>query len=159
MRLEPVNIEQIGSELAIQWKDGTETFLPLRFLRQACPCAACGGEPDVLGDIVRPNVIYTDQSFELRGWNQIGGYALQLTWADGHNTGLYPFDYLRRIDPRDRSEQADESPDQSWTAGVPCRALSRRGDRYSSPPSAVSRTRGARSLFGRESPAGGLARR
>jgi DUF971 family protein len=99
MRLEPVKIEQVGSELAIQWKDGMETFLPLRFLRQACPCAACGGEPDVLGDVVRPNVVYSDQSFELRGWNQVGGYALQLTWADGHNTGLYPFDYLRRIDP------------------------------------------------------------
>ena len=99
MRLEPVNIEQIGSELAIQWKDGTETFLPLRFLRTACPCAACGGEPDVLGEVVRPNVSYTDQSFILRGWNQVGGYALQLNWADGHNTGLYPFDYLRRIDP------------------------------------------------------------
>ncbi|HET7511185.1 MAG TPA: DUF971 domain-containing protein [Chthoniobacterales bacterium] len=99
MRLEPVNIEQIGSELAIQWKDGTETFLPLRFLRTACPCAACGGEPDVLGDVVRPNVSYTGESFELRGWNLVGGYAFQPTWGDGHNTGLYPFEYLRRIDP------------------------------------------------------------
>jgi DUF971 family protein len=53
----------------------------------------------VLGDVVRPNVSYTGQSFELRGWNLVGGYAFQPTWGDGHNTGLYPFDYLRRIDP------------------------------------------------------------
>ena len=99
MRLAPANIEQIGNELAIQWNDGSETFLPVRFLRGACPCAACGGEPDVLGDVVRPEVSYTDQSFELSGWHLVGGYALQPTWADGHNTGLYTYDYLRRIDP------------------------------------------------------------
>ena len=32
-------------------------------------------------------------------WNLVGGYAFQPTWGDGHNTGLYPFEYLRRIDP------------------------------------------------------------
>ena len=99
MRFEPATIEHIGSELAIQWNDGSETFLPLRFLRTACPCAACGGEPDVMGELVRPSVSYTDQSFELRGWSLVGGYALQPTWGDGHNTGLYTYQYLRRIDP------------------------------------------------------------
>ena len=86
-------------ELAIAWNDGSETFLPLRFLRTACPCAACGGEPDVLGDVVRPEVSYSPRSFELTGWNLVGGYALQPTWGDGHNTGLYTYQYLRRIDP------------------------------------------------------------
>lgn len=99
MRFEPANIEQIGSELAIRWNDGSETFLPLRFLRTACPCAACGGEPDVLGTIVRPKVSYNEQSFILRSWKLVGGYALQPTWDDGHETGLYSYDYLRRIDP------------------------------------------------------------
>ena len=99
MRLEPKNIEQIGNELAIQWSDGSESFFPLRFLRSACPCAACGGEPDVLGNVVRPEVAYSDRSFELAGWSKVGGYALQPTWGDGHNTGLYTYQYLRRIDP------------------------------------------------------------
>lgn len=99
VRLEPKNIEQIGSELAIEWNDGSETFLPVRFLRTACPCAACGGEPDVMGEVVRPNVSYSDQSFELRSWNLVGGYALQPSWGDGHNTGIYSYQYLRRIDP------------------------------------------------------------
>jgi len=74
-------------------------FSPLRFLRSACPCAACGGEPDVMGRCRQANVSYTDQSFELTGWHLVGGYALQLDWADGHNTGLYTYQYLRRIDP------------------------------------------------------------
>jgi len=42
-------------------------------------------------------VSYTPESFELRGWAAVGGYALQPAWADGHGTGLYSFDYLRRL--------------------------------------------------------------
>lgn len=97
MRLEPTKIEQIGNELAIQWNDGTESYLDLQFLRRACPCAACGGEPDVLGNILRPNVNYSENSFELRGFQTVGGYALQPRWADGHETGIYSFQYLRRL--------------------------------------------------------------
>ena len=55
-RLFPNNIQHIGPELAIAWSDGTETFLNLEVLRRACPCAVCGGEPDVLGNIERPDV-------------------------------------------------------------------------------------------------------
>lgn len=99
MRLEPQNIEQIGNELAIQWNDGSETFLPLRLLRVACPCAACGGEPDVMGNQVPPEVHYKPQSFELSGWQLVGGYAVQPTWGDGHASGIYSYQYLRRIDP------------------------------------------------------------
>jgi DUF971 family protein len=97
MRLEPTNIQQIGNELAIHWNDGMESFLDLQYLRRACPCAACGGEPDVLGNIIRPSVSYSDNSFELRGFQIVGGYAVQPRWADGHETGIYSFQYLRRI--------------------------------------------------------------
>lgn len=97
MRLEPTNIQQIGHELAIHWNDGSESYFDLQFLRRACPCAACGGEPDVLGNIMRPNVNYSDNSFELTAFQIVGGYALQPTWEDGHNTGIYSFQYLRRI--------------------------------------------------------------
>jgi DUF971 family protein len=97
MRLEPTNIQQIGNELAIQWNDGTESYLNLEMLRRACPCAACGGEPDVLGNISGPQVSYTPESFQLASFNIVGGYALQPRWRDGHDTGLYTFQYLRRL--------------------------------------------------------------
>ena len=96
-RLTPTSIQPIGSELAIAWSDGAESYLPLDLLRRACPCAACGGEPDVLGHVVRPQVAYTPQSFILNGVAVVGGYALQPAWADGHGTGLYTFPYLRRL--------------------------------------------------------------
>ena len=97
MRLEPRNVQMIGSELAIQWNDGTESYLQLEPLRRACPCASCGGEPDVLGQVIRPHVSYAPSSFELAGWNLVGGYALQPRWGDGHNTGIYSYAYLRRL--------------------------------------------------------------
>jgi len=97
MRLEPKNIQQVGNELAIQWNDGTESYLDLQFLRRACPCAACGGEPDVLGNVLRPHLSYSENSFELAGFQIVGGYALQPRWQDGHETGLYSFQYLRRL--------------------------------------------------------------
>jgi DUF971 family protein len=97
MTLELKNVQMIGGELAILWSDGVESYLPLERFRRACPCAMCGGEPDVLGNLVRPDVSYTALSFDLVGWQIIGGYALQPRWADGHNTGLYSFAYLRRI--------------------------------------------------------------
>jgi DUF971 family protein len=91
------NAQLIGGELAMQWSDGVESYLPLERFRRGCPCATCGGEPDVLGNISRPNVTYSASSFELVGWQMIGGYALQPRWGDGHSTGLYSFQYLRRL--------------------------------------------------------------
>ena len=97
MRLLPLNIQVFGNELAIAWNDGTETFLALEFLRRHCPCAACGGEPDVLGHVEKPAVTYTPASFRIRSYQVIGGYALQPTWEDSHNSGLYAFQYLKRL--------------------------------------------------------------
>jgi DUF971 family protein len=97
MRLTVENLQIIGGELAIAWSDGQETFLGLEVLRRHCPCAVCGGEPDVLGRLERPAVSYTESSFRLRNYHMVGGYAWQPTWEDGHGTGLFSFDYLRRL--------------------------------------------------------------
>lgn len=87
----------IGEELALSWGDGTESFITFKKLREACPCAACQGEPDALGRVVKPTVIHTERSFQLLKLVQIGGYALNATWADGHSSGIYTFDLLRSL--------------------------------------------------------------
>jgi DUF971 family protein len=46
---------------------------------------------------MRPEVRYTERSFELTRFEAVGGYALQLRFADGHGTGIYSFDYLREL--------------------------------------------------------------
>jgi DUF971 family protein len=95
--LRPKAIQKIGSELAIAWSNGEETYVSLEKLRRACPCAACGGEPDVLGRAVRPEVHFQPTSFDLEGWEIVGGYGWQPRWGDGHRTGIYSFSYLQRL--------------------------------------------------------------
>ncbi len=91
------NAVVIGNELALSFAGGQEAFLELGMLRRACPCAACQGEPDALGRVMRPRVEHGPKAFELRKFETIGGYGLQLYWADGHSTGIYSYDYLRRL--------------------------------------------------------------
>jgi len=95
--LRPVNLQVIGNELAVAWNDGQESYLPLEGMRRHCPCAACGGEPDVLGRVERPEVTYHDGSFEIDRIDSVGGYAIQPRWRDGHSTGIYSFQYLRKL--------------------------------------------------------------
>jgi DUF971 family protein len=98
MKFNPIDIQPIGTELAIKWNDGSESFLPLEYLRKNCPCAGCGGEPDLLGRVETPEVTHTPESFRMRSLHMVGGYAIQPTWEDGHNSGLYSFDYLKRLE-------------------------------------------------------------
>src|SRR5436309_9955717 len=77
MPLELKNLQLIGNELAMRWNDGVESYLPLERFRRACPCAVCGGEPDVLGNISRPDVSYSPSSLDLVGWQVMGGSGRQ----------------------------------------------------------------------------------
>ncbi len=87
----------VGDELALAWNDGKENYISLQTLRQSCPCAVCQGEPDAMGRVVKPKVTHTEKSFKALRMGQVGGYALQITWADGHSYGIYPFDLLRKL--------------------------------------------------------------
>ncbi len=96
--MRPVDIQQVGEELAIKWDDGSESYVRLESLRRYCPCAGCKGEVDVMGHLHKgPDRPLPPNAFELRRIAKVGGYAIQPVWGDGHATGLYSFDYLRRI--------------------------------------------------------------
>jgi DUF971 family protein len=96
--MQPDDIQQIGNELAIRWDDGEENFIPLEQLRRACPCAGCKGEVDILGNLYKnPEKPFASNSFELVKITSVGGYAIQPVWADGHSSGIFSFDYLRRM--------------------------------------------------------------
>lgn len=96
--MRPVNVQVIGTELAVKWDDGAESFITLEALRRYCPCAGCQGEVDVMGQLHKgPPVKLTPASSQLKSISDVGSYALQPIWADGHATGLYAFDYLRKI--------------------------------------------------------------
>ncbi len=96
--MRPVDVQLIGGELALKWEDGGESFISLERLRRSCPCAGCKGEMDVLGHVYKnPDRPLSPDAFRMVRMSQVGGYAIQPVWADGHATGIYAFDYLKRI--------------------------------------------------------------
>jgi len=96
--MRPVDIQAIGEELAVKWEDGSESFIALEKLRRHCPCAGCKGEVDVMGNVYKnPDRPLSAEAFRLVRVAQVGGYAVQPVWADGHASGIYSFDYLKRI--------------------------------------------------------------
>ena len=98
MSVRPTDIQQIGEELAIKWEDGNESYIRLETLRRCCPCAGCKGEVDVMGNTYKsPDRPLPSQAFHLLRIANVGGYAIQPVWGDGHATGLFAFDYLKKI--------------------------------------------------------------
>jgi len=96
--MKPLDIQVIGDELAIKWDDGVESFIGLEALRRGCPCAGCKGETDIMGNLYKnPETALSPRAFHLLRLDRVGGYAIQPAWADGHATGIYSFDYLRRM--------------------------------------------------------------
>ena len=96
--MQPTNIETIGDELAIKWDDGSESFVGLEALRRHCPCAGCKGEVDVMGNLYKnPDRPLPPQAFQLMRITNVGGYGVQPVWRDGHSSGIFSFEYLKRV--------------------------------------------------------------
>jgi DUF971 family protein len=92
----PSNIRahQADQALELVWPDGRTDRLAYRFLRGECPCASCRNE--WTGErILDPATLPAD--LRLEGMEHVGGYAVRLAWSDGHSSGLYTWETLRRL--------------------------------------------------------------
>jgi DUF971 family protein len=96
--MSPVRLDLIGSEVALVWSDGREQFISMEKLRAASPSAENTGERDLLGNKIGGSSQKSFPGVTVRDWRIIGGYAIQFDFSDGHNTGLYTYDYLRALD-------------------------------------------------------------
>jgi DUF971 family protein len=87
--------------LTIQWGDGHRSVYSFDLLRKECPCAVCretrqAAQDDpfkVVTSAVRPGEVTVTAA------EKVGLYALRFAWSDGHDTGIYAYDYLRAICP------------------------------------------------------------
>ena len=96
-RVTPTEIrKKTGEGMVIRWQDDHASTLSARYLRGLCPCAQCVSE--VSGQrLVSDEHIAPDVSIEAA--RTVGNYALHFSFSDGHTTGIYSFEYLRRICP------------------------------------------------------------
>ncbi|MBM4436711.1 MAG: DUF971 domain-containing protein [Actinobacteria bacterium] len=95
---QPTGLRRVGDNaLAIAWKDGAESILPLRDIRLDCGCAACRNE--LTGaPTLDPATVPADIRAERI--TPVGRYALTFLWSDGHSTGIYPWEHLRALAER-----------------------------------------------------------
>ena len=92
----PTNIRALQGEqvLEVTWPDDRVDRLSYRVLRSECPCASCRNE--WTGErMLDPNSIRPD--LKLVGMENIGTYAIQLAWNDGHSSGLFSWETLRTL--------------------------------------------------------------
>jgi DUF971 family protein len=97
--LKPLSLRREGDGLAIDWADGARTFVAFATLRKNCPCASCNEERQKPPD---PFKLLSDKDV-VAGSPQPtkmaprGHYAYQITWNDGHDTGIYTLELLRHL--------------------------------------------------------------
>ena len=92
------DIQIIGNEIAVKWTDNSDDFFKMDRLRALSPSAETQGERDLLGNAISGDEQGKDfTGVTVTGWAPVGGYGLQFKFSDGHNTGIYSFDYLKEI--------------------------------------------------------------
>lgn len=98
------------ASLTIDWQDGRRGVYSLTMLRSMCPCAQCrtvreGSNPHDIAPGPKKKSLLTilpgNYSGELTvvSAELVGNYALKIHWSDGHDSGIYSFQYLREICP------------------------------------------------------------
>ena len=105
---QPKLLKKHPNTFQVEWKDGHSSSYPYTYLRQMCPCAECAiirhkgrdvhslFSPQGDGDITLIAVSEDIQPLDIQ---LVGRYALQFSWDDGHDTGIYPFEVLRETCP------------------------------------------------------------
>lgn len=92
--------------IQIDWKDGHHSQYPLPFLRDECPCATCTGAHGTEPQKSNYSAPASADPFpmfkpvlKILSVEPMGHYAIRIDWSDGHNTGIYSYDHLRKICP------------------------------------------------------------
>lgn len=80
--------------LGITWTDGVENRYDVVELRRNCPCASCVDEMTGVRTLKREDV---PEDTRPKSIDSVGRYAMAFQFSDGHNTGIYSFDLLRKL--------------------------------------------------------------
>lgn len=105
-----------GTGMEIEWRDGHTSSWTFAWLRDACPCATCHEEREATGrkpgqPKPQPTTLLPMYQAPARPneVSPVGRYALKFAWNDGHESGIYSWDYLRRVCQCEPCRQADKN--------------------------------------------------
>ncbi|MHB8567913.1 MAG: gamma-butyrobetaine hydroxylase-like domain-containing protein [Nitrososphaerales archaeon] len=92
-----LTVSKEDGRISILWSDEHSAVYDPFNLRSACPCAMCKGEPGVFGKYYIATQIDTRKDVRAEEITSVGRYGLKISWNDGHNLGIYTFEYLRSL--------------------------------------------------------------
>jgi DUF971 family protein len=96
--VEPVSLKADGPDrLVIEWSDGHRDVFSWAFLRQHCPCAVCRAEAEKPKPLLPVLKVEETEPPRPTAMEPVGRYAYQISWRDGHSSGIYSFDYLLEL--------------------------------------------------------------
>ncbi len=100
-QIKKITVNSELRELQISWADGHLSRFPMEGLRKACPCVFCQGGHENMGKPVDPSIFLERSEHDrlITRITQVGNYAIQIHWNDGHQTGIYRFERLRDMCP------------------------------------------------------------
>lgn len=91
--------------LEVTWSDNIRHQIPLEALRKSCPCATCRekriaehapAEPDP-SDALQVLSLAEAKPLRIESMQPMGNYAYGIKFSDGHDTGIFTIDFLRRL--------------------------------------------------------------
>lgn len=109
-----------ANHVKITWNDGKLGYIAWSKLRNACPCAACNEDRHrITAPLVKPTS--TGLSLTVlketpkgdpkpKAVTPLGNYAYKIVWNDGHDTGIYTFEFLHSLcswEPPQREVKSD----------------------------------------------------
>lgn len=98
--MKPKQIKIVDKDkIQITWNDNLLTIIYLKYLRDECPCAGCKGETILLKTYRPPKLtVITPDMYIIKDIEVVGEYAIKVSWKDGHDTGIYSWDYLKELE-------------------------------------------------------------
>lgn len=96
-----VKADKSTRTIQISWADGHTSHLPFDGVRAACPCVMCKGGHANMGKPANPCTVKhaAETNLQLLGIQAMGSYAIQVSWSDGHDVGIFTWEFLRAADP------------------------------------------------------------
>lgn len=95
------------SGVEVEFEDGHQCSFGLEELRKACPCAGCRADRDKgLTPWPKPS---SPMPLTIADAEFVGAWGLSIQWNDGHATGIYPWESLRRWCEQGRPEYPPDS--------------------------------------------------
>lgn len=116
MILKPLHLDLKKEEcLTIHWSDGITSRYPIAYLRRMSPSAEAKKMRQEMAS--NPLTVLPQSMANLTGpltaldAELVGNYAIRIRFSDGHDTGIFSWQYLREIAPEgDSTEPSGESP-------------------------------------------------